>query len=98
MYKFETNENTVGLDTIVLIMWAEKQYGIEIPDEEIRGILTVGQFCQCIADRAAAKAGAHAPCYEAIFEQVANCLVSKNRVSPEQVVEHARFLEDLGLD
>jgi acyl carrier protein len=98
MCKLTANRNPVGLDTVALILWAEKYFGIEIPDEDVTEILTVGQLCWCIAGRVAAKDGTRALSYRVILEQVANRLVAEYDVPPELITERAQFVKDLGLD
>ena len=40
-----------SLDTVELIMQFEEEFGIEIPDEEAEGLLSVGQAIDYIANK-----------------------------------------------
>jgi hypothetical protein len=86
------------LDCVALIVWAEKCFGIEIPDDDAAQLLTVGQFCRYIANAMAHKGDPRALPYRAISDLVANHLMSNYHAAPHLISEHARFLEDLGLD
>jgi acyl carrier protein len=88
----------MGLDTVEFVLWAEKEFGLEIPDEDASGILTVGEFCRYVSGRCAVKEGFVAPSYQSIFDLVAHQLSEEYKVSRHLITEQARFVKDLGLD
>ena len=49
--KFIDDLGADSLDTVELIMQFEEEFGIEIPDEEAEGLLSVGQAVDYIANK-----------------------------------------------
>ena len=49
--KFIDDLGADSLDTVELIMQFEEEFGIEIPDEEAEGLLSVGQAVDYIATK-----------------------------------------------
>ena len=49
--KFVEDLGADSLDTVELIMQFEEEFGIEIPDEEAEGLLSVGQAVDYIANK-----------------------------------------------
>ena len=49
--KFIDDLGADSLDTVELIMQFEEEFGIEIPDEEAEGLLTVGQAVDYITNK-----------------------------------------------
>ena len=49
--KFIEDLGADSLDTVELIMQFEEEFGIEIPDEEAEGLLSVGQAVDYIANK-----------------------------------------------
>ena len=49
--KFIEDLGADSLDTVELIMQFEEEFGIEIPDEEAEGLLSVGQVVDYITNK-----------------------------------------------
>ena len=49
--KFIDDLGADSLDTVELIMQFEEEFGIEIPDEEAEGLLSVGQAIEYITNQ-----------------------------------------------
>jgi len=49
--KFIDDLGADSLDTVELIMQFEEEFGIEIPDEEAEGLLSVGQAVEYITNK-----------------------------------------------
>jgi acyl carrier protein len=86
----------VGLDTVELIMEAEKLFGINVPDDLAAKTETVGQFVnliyelRLISDKPLS--------YDEILLQLQQ-MISKNFAIPmERIIPEAFFTKDLGLD
>lgn len=47
----------MGLDTVEFVLWAEKEFGLEIPDQDLTDIYTVGEFANYIANKVNEKKG-----------------------------------------
>lgn len=88
----------MGLDTVETILWAEKEFGVDIPDADAAEIRTVGEFSAFIRTRLLVRDGIHAPSEPAVFERIKRFLVTEFHMPPERVVRTAEFVRDLGLE
>lgn len=88
----------MGLDTIETILWAEQEFGIEIPDADASSIRTVGEFSSYIHKRLLS-INAHTLHSESkVLESIKAYLVTHVGVRPELIIRNAEFVKDLGLD
>jgi acyl carrier protein len=87
----------VGLDTVELLLSTEELFGISIPDEVAEHIFTVGQLRDFIVEQQT-KRGVHNVNGEIVFDQLRTLISHHLAVKPEEVVPHARFIEDLRAD
>jgi len=88
----------VGLDTVETVLWAEKSFGIDIPDSDAAGIRTVGAFSAYIHARLVALNVSDPPSECDVFEGLKTYLVMYLKVRPELIRREASFVQDLGLD
>lgn len=88
----------MGLDTVEFVLWAEKKFGIDIPDEDVTHLYTVGEFCRYLAKALATRDGQKAPGQTTIYAVVVDCLVGEFRVPRERISPDSRFVKDLGLE
>jgi hypothetical protein len=88
----------VGLDTVEIVIWAEKEFDIEIPDEDAERILTVGEFVAYIHRQSALKHGILLASETAIYRKLQNLLSSHYRIPAELILPESEFVRDLGLD
>ncbi len=82
----------MGLDTVEFILWAEKEFHIEIPDTDAENILTVGQFTDYVHGRQ------HTLSKQIIFDRIRDHLANEFRISRDKINYDSRFVKDLGLD
>ncbi len=82
----------MGLDTVEFILWAEKEFRIEIPDRDAENILTVGQFADYVHGRL------HTLPKQIIFDRIRDHLAKEFRISRNQINYDSRFVKDLGLE
>jgi acyl carrier protein len=87
----------VGLDTVELLLSTEELFGISIPDEVAEHIFTVGQLRDFIVDQQR-KRGVPNVDGNIVFDQLRTLISHHLAVKPEEVVPHARFIEDLRAD
>ena len=87
----------MGLETVEIILWAEEEFRIDIPDSQARDITTIGGFVSYLKTKAHAAHGAAAPTESEIFEKLANLLEHKYNVNREWIRPEVRFYKDLGL-
>jgi acyl carrier protein len=88
----------LGLDTVEFILWAEKEFQIEIPAEDAEVILTVGQFSNYVYRKLLTTHGFKSPTEQNIFGRIKNHLASEFRIAPDKINFDSRFVKDLGLD
>ena len=82
----------MGLDTVELLMHVEREFGIDIPNEEAATLETVGDLAACVIR--------HAPGAEPadVLARVTRILVEEFLIPTERVRPQARIVRDLGLD
>jgi acyl carrier protein len=88
----------MGLDTIELVLWAEQEFEIEIPDSDAAGILTVGQFATYIHLRQMEVFGGEAASVEEIFDRIKIFMATRFELSPDTIHFESQFIQDLRLD
>lgn len=86
----------MGLDTIELVMAAEKHFRVSVPEERAEKTVTVEQFANLLCEL---RANSAMPLpYEDVLAQLQKLISKEFRIPLEQIVPDARFVEDLGLD
>jgi len=88
----------MGLETIEIVLWAEKEFNIEIPDSDASKIITLNDFASYIALATSAKHGFKAQSKKAIYEKIKQLLITQYRIPAEFIKHEAKFVTDLGLD
>jgi acyl carrier protein len=86
----------VGLDTVELVMEAEKLFDISIPDELAALTETVGQFVGLIYDLRLQTGKAVEK--DEILLQLQHMISNRFAIAIERIVPEASFTKDLGLD
>ncbi len=87
----------MGLETVEIVLWAEEEFGIEIPQAEASALLTIGEFVAYLRARTLARHGATAPAPTTIFDKLALLLEHRYRVPRDWIQPEASFHQDLGL-
>lgn len=95
----------MGLDTVELVLWAEKEFALAIPQAKAAQLITVGDLVNYIAQ--------HSPLWQGqpldnlmqnspiethpIYIKLKQVLVERYGVAPQAITPQARFVQDLGL-
>lgn len=87
----------MGLDTVETVLWAEEEFGLEIPDADAAEIRTVGEFSFYIHRMLALRDGFKAPTEGHVFEKIKKYLISNFEMKPEWITRQADFIKDLGM-
>ena len=87
----------MGLETVEIVLWAEEEFRIDIPDSDARDILTIGEFVTYLKTKVHATHGTKAPGESEIFEKLAHLLEHRYNVAREWIRPEVRFYKDLGL-
>lgn len=86
----------MGLDTVELILEAEKYCGVSVPDERAEKIETVEQFARLLCELRGQTTIALP--YDVVLLQLQQIVASRFMIPIELIVPEARFIKDLGLD
>ena len=89
----------MGLDTVEIVLWAEKEFGIAITDADAGEVSTVGDFSQLIYNLLLIKNGLkNTTNEEIIYNKIKALLVKQYLVKESQINRNATFIADLRLD
>ena len=89
----------MGLDTVEVILWAEKKFDIAITDAEAGEVSTVGDFSSLIYQLTLAKHGLNNTTNEEIiYNKIKTLLIEQYLVKESQINRNAKFIADLRLD
>ncbi len=88
----------MGLNTVEIVLWAEKEFELQLPDEEVSQIYTVGEFSDYLHRKLRTKHG-FKPCAsnEHIFNKIKAILIKDYAVSEYKIIKDAKFIDDLNL-
>jgi acyl carrier protein len=85
----------MGLDSVEIVMEAERLFNIELPDEKVSDIFTFGAFVDLVFEPSI---GLNRKTEYAEVESTLRKMVCDHlNVRPEQVKYESRFIEDLGM-
>ena len=87
----------MGLDTVEIVLWAEKEFGVEMPDQEVTNIYTVGEFATYIATKVNESKGTSFD-YADILPKLLEVLETDYGVDKDKVTLNSRFVQDLVFD
>ena len=89
----------MGLDTVEIILWAEKEFDIAITDAEAGEVSTVGDFSLLIYNLMLAKYGLKNTTNEdIIYKKIKALLIKQYLVKESQISRDAKFIQDLRLE
>ena len=89
----------MGLDTVEIVLWAEKDFGIAITDADAGEVSTVGDFSQLIYNLLSIKNGLkNSINEEIIYNKIKTLLIKQYLVKESQINRNAKFIADLRLD
>jgi hypothetical protein len=85
----------MGLDTVEIVLWAEEKFGVEMPDEEVTNICTVGEFANYIASKVNNEKGTNIS-FEEVMPDLLDVLEADYSVLRHKITLDSRFVQDLG--
>lgn len=86
----------MGLDTIELVLYTERHFGVSVPDERAERTVTVEQFAHLLCEL---RAQTPAPLvYAVVLLQLQQLIAKHFKIPLAKITPNARFVEDLGLD
>jgi acyl carrier protein len=88
----------MGLDTVEIVLWAEKEFDLQLPDDEVSQIYTVGEYSDYLHRKLKTKHG-FKPCLsnEIIFNKIKAVLINDYAISAHKITRDAKFIADLNL-
>lgn len=87
----------MGLDSVEIILAAEEEFGLEIPDAEAARMITVGDL-QAFIVVELRRLGHPVVDAEGVFGRLREIICRQLGVKPDAVVPTARFVKDLDVD
>ncbi len=93
----------MGLDTVELVLLAEKEFELQLPDDEVSLIATVGEFTQLIHQKLLLKHGLGksqnpSPDIDEIYNTIKKLLMTQFAIPENKITPDARFVDDLRMD
>ena len=92
----------MGLDIYEVVLEVQEEFGVEIPDEEMQQIESVGDLYNVTINSLHAqrpdRLGYDPGSDEDVWERLKALLVHQLGVRPDEVVKSARFFHELGFD
>ena len=89
----------MGLDTVEIVLWAEKEFGIAITDADAGEVSTVGDFSQLIYNLLLIKNGLKNSINEEIvYNKIKTLLIKQYLVKESQINRNVTVIADLRLD
>ena len=85
----------MGLDTIELVLAAEKCFGVSVPDERAEKAITVEQFARLLFELQAQLA--HSKSFEEVLLELRQLVSKQFKIPIEEILSEAEFVKDLGL-
>jgi len=92
---YAKKEFSMGLDTVEIVLWAEEKFGVEMPDEEVTNICTVGEFANYIASKVNNEKGTNIS-FEEVMPDLLDVLEADYSVLRHKITLDSRFVQDLG--
>jgi|CXWL01.1.fsa_nt_gi acyl carrier protein len=86
----------MGLDTVELVLEAEKLFGISVPDERAEKTDTVEKFARLLCELRGQTAAPLS--YDEVLLQLQKMIAKQFKIPIEQILPEASFVRDLGLD
>ena len=89
----------MGLDSVEIILWAEKEFGIAITDVDAGEVSTVGDFSLLINQLLLAKHGLkNTTSEDIIYNKIKTLLITQYAVKESQINRNAKLIKDLRLE
>ena len=89
----------MGLDTVEFVIFSEKEFGLQLSDNEVSLVNTVGEFTDLIHQKLIVKHGLK-PCQsqDEIYSIIKNLLINQFATPEAKITRDARFVDDLNMD
>ncbi|HJW04607.1 MAG TPA: hypothetical protein VJ548_15120 [Azospira sp.] len=88
----------MGLDAVETVLWAEQEFGIEIPNADAAEIRKVGSFSSYVHLQLVMRDGFKAKTELQVFDTIKHFLVTRFAMKPDRITREAEFIKDLGMD
>ena len=86
----------MGLDSVELVLAVEKHFGVQIADQELANIRTVGEYHAALLEKLGLAVSD--PKAAEVWERLADVIVEESGVDRGRIVPGARIVRDLGIN
>lgn len=89
----------MGLDTVEFVILAEKEFELQLLDDEVSLVATVGDFTDLIHQKLLIKHGLKTcPSQNEIYDTIKSLLIKQFATPEVKISRDARFVQDLQMD
>jgi acyl carrier protein len=86
----------MGLDSVEIVMEAERLFNIELPDSKVEKILTFGEFTDCVFEACVAL-GRNVE-HQDVANTLRNMISEHLSISKQEIRPESRLVDDLGMN
>jgi hypothetical protein len=86
---------TLGLDIVELVVAVEEEFDVQLPDERLNRIRTVGELHNLVAETLSVT---DEEVHAGLWSRLLDVIEKDTGVDRNRLVAQARFVDDLGLD
>ncbi len=87
----------MGLDTVEFVIEVEKEFSIEISDDDASGLSLVGKLAEYIVSQTEIQIH-QVTSFDIVFTKLQSMLVELYSIPKESILPTSHFVKDLGLD
>ncbi|MBC7757196.1 MAG: hypothetical protein H7Z20_11285 [Bdellovibrio sp.] len=89
----------MGLDTVEFVLLAEKEFDLQLPDDEVSLVATIGDYADLVHQKLIVKHGIKpCPSQNEVYSRIKNLLIQQFAIPEALISRNASFVNDLQMD